>query len=626
MHRLLTLLLTFSLAEARPWTDDVMYFVLTDRFHDGDRANNVPAGSDPLLHDPAQKDIRRYHGGDLRGLELAIQSGYFKDLGVTALWITPPVRNVWKSGPGGGATGYHGYWPQDFLDIDPHLTSATSLKGEPYPDSAEGRMQHYRDFVALAHSMGLKVVQDVVINHAGPVFFYDADGDGSFDHDWHDEWEQPFKRDGYHGNSVWGDIARWNLRRTQPDGPRELLGRNIATRGVLADMAVYGRKGFSGGSLGMNDGEQLECDFHSLRDFWTAPGSGHFDRLVDEFVEIHAFYLLETGVDGLRIDTVKHVHHGFWDAFTERLRNRLGPAAKDKLIFGEVYDSDPEILGRYTWRSDWPARTDPGLDGVLNFQLCDAARDYLRQAGEAHGHAAGIEKAMKTLSGGSDAGRPLFNPNPGLDGKNSREKSITFIENHDALNRFRVAGITAERSDLAQALVMSLPGIPCLYYGAEAALLDPESRPGDQSENGRRTLFGRDRALTPALVKNTTSFRTIARMAALRRAHPALRHGSFAPLWVDAPDSAEDDGIFAFTRETTSGQRLVLVFNAAAAPRSPTLPAAGFPPGTRLAALPVCGESLEKNIEVSPDGKLRPRLAASSAILLHVPTSVRRPK
>jgi glycosidase len=171
-----------------------------------------------------------------------------------------------------------------------------------------------------------------------------------------------------------------------------------------------------------------------------------------------------------------------------------------------------------------------------------------------------------------------------------------------------------------------LPGIPCLYYGAEAALLDPESRPGDQSENGRRTLFGRDRALNPALVKNTTSFSTIARMAALRRAHPALRHGSFAPLWVDAPDSAEDDGIFAFTRGTTAGDRLVLVFNAAAAPRTPILPAADFPPGTRLAALPVCGEILEKNIEVSPDGKLRPRLAASSAILLHVPTSASRPK
>lgn len=615
MFRLFTLLLVISACHARPWTDDVLYFVLTDRFHDGDPANNMPAGSDPALHDPAQKNIRKYHGGDLRGLERAIQSGYFNDLGVTALWITPPVRNVWKSGAGEGAAGYHGYWPQDYLDIDPHLTSATSLDGEPYPDSAEGRMRHYRDFVALARSKGLKVVQDVVLNHAGPVFYYDTDGDGSFDHDRHDEWEQPFKRDGYHGNAAWADIAAWNLRRTQPDGPRELLGRNIATRGVLADLSVYGRKGFSGGSLGMTDGEELECDFHSLRDLWTAPESGHFDRLVDEFVEIHAFYLLEIGVDGLRIDTVKHVHHGFWDAFTERLRKRLGPAAKDKLIFGEVYDGNPEILGRYTWRSDWPARTDPCLDGVLDFQLCYAARDYLGHAGEAHGHAGGIEKAMATLFGDGRA-RPVFNPNPGLDGKNSRQKSITFIENHDALNRFRVAGITEERSELAQALVLTLPGIPCLYYGAEAALQDPDSRPGDPSESGRRTLFGRDRALTPALAKKTGSFRTIARIAALRRAHPALREGDFVPLWVDGPESADDDGVLAFTREQPGGERLILVFNAAAAPRSPALPAGDLPPGTRLTALSLCGEAQPPPVAVGEDGRIRPRVGASSALLL----------
>ncbi len=62
---------------------------------------------------------------------------------MTALWITPPVKNVWRSGYdlGGWKTGYHGYWTQDFLDIDPHLTSAVSMKGEKYPDDAEGRLR-----------------------------------------------------------------------------------------------------------------------------------------------------------------------------------------------------------------------------------------------------------------------------------------------------------------------------------------------------------------------------------------------------------------------------------------------------------------------------------------------------
>ena len=129
-------------------------------------------------------------GGDLRGLEKAVASGYFNDLGVTTLWLTPVVKNVWLSSydSGGCKTSYHGYWAQDWLDIDPHLTSAASLDGKPYSDSPEGRMQHYRDFVKLAQSKGLKVIQDVVLNHAGPVFYYDANGDDVFDVTKKEEW------------------------------------------------------------------------------------------------------------------------------------------------------------------------------------------------------------------------------------------------------------------------------------------------------------------------------------------------------------------------------------------------------------------------------------------------------
>ena len=99
-------------------------------------------------------------------MELALESGYFNALGVTALWITPPVRNVWYSAFDSNdapKTGHQGYWSQDFLDIDPHLVSARSLDGQrEYPDSREGRMQHYKDFVELAHSRGIKVIQDIV--------------------------------------------------------------------------------------------------------------------------------------------------------------------------------------------------------------------------------------------------------------------------------------------------------------------------------------------------------------------------------------------------------------------------------------------------------------------------------
>ncbi len=316
-----------------------MYFAMLDRFCDGDTANNIPAGSDPKLCDPAQNDIDHYLGGDLRGVEMAVRSGYFNKLGVTALWLTPVVRNVWRSGydSGGWKSGYHGYWAQDWLDIDPHLTSRVSLEGNPYPDNAEGRMEHYRDFVKLAHTKGLKVIQDVVLNHAGTVFYYDADGDGAFDVKEKDEWIQPFLKSGNHDNAKWADIPEWNAERAQPDGPRTLLGIDIPTKGMLSRLSSYGRKGYSSDSLGKTDGEEIECDFFSLRDLWTDPKGSDFDALVDEFVEIYNFYLTTVGVDGLRVDTVKHIHQKFWDEFTGRLRKRLCAAAADKLIFGEVY-------------------------------------------------------------------------------------------------------------------------------------------------------------------------------------------------------------------------------------------------------------------------------------------------
>lgn len=625
---LLLALALAAFAEARPWSDDVMYFAMTDRFCDGDPANNVPKGSDPSLHDRTQRDISRYHGGDLRGVEKALQAGYFNDLGVTALWLTPVVRNVWRSGYdlGGPKTGYHGYWTQDFLDIDPHLTSKTSLAGTPYTDDAEGRMTHYRDFVKLAHSKGIKVIQDVVLNHAGPVFYYDHNGDGVFNFQEKDEWIQPFKRDGFHKNAAWANVPGWNVRKTQPDGPRELLGAKIPTRGTLADLGVYGRKGFSHDSLGKSDGEEVTCDFFSLRDFWTAPDGGHFDALVDEFVEIYHFYMTTVGVDGLRIDTVKHVHHEFWDAFTERLRKRLGPAAADKILFGEIYDGNPQRLGQYTWRSDWPTSDAPALDSVLDFNFCFNAREYLRHPGTAFGSPGGLERSLTVRAENDPSGRPFYNPAKGPDGLNSQQKIITFIENHDGLNRFRVAGVSEERNRLAQALLLTLPGIPCLYYGTEFALLDPDGKTGQDGESGRMTFFRRDGGPSMQDVKSSAAFREIASLADLRERLPILRTGKLVPLWVDSPEATGDDGVFAFARASNDGKSfVVVVMNASTEDRMapgddrrihlpPDLKTAGM----RLRPALVTGNSqpqAQQSVSLDAAGSLQFSVPASSLVV-----------
>lgn len=558
---------------ARPWDQDVIYFALTDRFFDGDASNNRPPESDPALYDPTQSDMDLYHGGDFRGLEIALENGYFNALGITAIWITPPLRNVWYAAFDSNdapKTGYHGYWTQDFLDIDPHLTSARSLDGSSeYPDTRDGRMQHYKDFVALAHSKGIKIIQDIVCNHAGPVFYYDNNQNGHFDRDAKSEWMRPFKDDGFYSTARWASTAKWNQQRTEPNDLVTILGQSIELNGTFGRLDSYGRKGMSANSLAASNGEEVICDFLSLRDFWTHEDSPHFDQLVDDFVAVYAFYLEEIGVDGLRIDTVKHVHHAFWDAFTERLRERLEPGhAKKLILFGEVYSGDPSALGQYTYREDWPEDTSPSLDSMLNFQFCYAVRQYLRTGEVSFGTAQEIETSMRARSAIIPDGksRPYYNLVPGLDGLNSADKIINFVENHDGINRFRVRGVSEASNFLANALTLTMPGIPCLYYGTEVALSDDHATVQEDAETGRLTYLPAKLADPFNEARQNTNFQRLASLIELRNTLPALHSSSIRSLWIDRDASRDDDGIYAFIRGAKTEDPIIVVCNAS--PRS----------------------------------------------------------
>ena len=124
-----------------------------------------------------------------------------------------------------------------------------------------------------------------------------------------------------------------------------------------------------------------------------------------------------------------------------------------------------------------------------DFNFCFNARECLRHPGRKFGSPAALGKSLGTRTVPESDNRPFYNPNPGADGLNSLQKMITFIENHDGLNRFRVAGITAERNRLAQALVMTLPGIPCLYYNTDFDLLDRKGAVGHDGETGRMMFY-----------------------------------------------------------------------------------------------------------------------------------------
>jgi len=119
--------------------DDVIYLIMPDRFADGDPANDKPPGS-AAVYDRNQP--RAWHGGDLRGVREHL--GYLRDLGATAVWLTP----IWKNSDG----GYHGYHPVDMYAVDPHM----------------GSLRDYQDLAKQAHALGIKLVMDFVANHVGP--------------------------------------------------------------------------------------------------------------------------------------------------------------------------------------------------------------------------------------------------------------------------------------------------------------------------------------------------------------------------------------------------------------------------------------------------------------------------
>lgn len=607
--------------KTRKWNQDVIYFLLIDRFMDGDPANNIPPGSDPELYDTSQQNLDRYHGGDLRGLELALQNNYFTDLGVTALWITPPVRNTWYSKVE-DKSGYHGYWAQDFLDIDPHVVSRTRLGGGEYPDTREGRLEHYRDVIRLAHQKNIKVIQDVVMNHAGPVFYYDVNGNGQFDQDYTDknnsEWIQPFLPDGRHTNAKWADIGKWNMAKVGPAAGEviKLSGSRpvkLNTSGIFQSFDAYTRKGYRDGSLGKSDGEEVECDFFALRDFWTSKKNPVFDKLVDEFVEIYGFYIQELGVDGLRIDTVKHVHHEFWDAFSERLRKKLpADAARRLILFGEVYSGNPRDLGKYTYRADGTAT--PNLDSLIHFQTNYAIRDFLRVEGNGYKTPNSLVQMIEDAYVTKDnSGRPMYNPKPGLDGLSARQKMVNFAENHDGLNRFRANGVSEQNNLLASALVLTLEGIPCLYYGTEASLIANSKIEGD-SEAGRLTFCKPNDLETLKQTRSNRSFVVLSSLMKYRKSLPALESGQISTLWADSPESPDDDGVFAFARFIQRGNSIatkdsvVVVVNAnekeaksagTTQKRVKLVSRDGKPliaKGARLVRLPVAGQDMTRNL------------------------------
>lgn len=384
------------------WDDQLIYQVVVDRFANGDPSNDVQNGIGP---DP--DDLRRHQGGDWRGLRDRL--GYIEALGATALWISPVVANVDRSGD---EDGYHGYWASDFTTANPRF----------------GDLDELRALVREAHARGMAVVVDVVVNHAGRVFDYDLDGDGMVGVG---EVEPPYQSTPYEVPLLW--TAR----------PHLFDGDGVSFELQAED---YRRRG-----LGLRGEARIYGDFPTgLRDLRTDD-----ERILEALVSTYAWWVAQTDVDGFRLDAVPHVEEAFWPEFGRRLRARLAAMGKHRFfLFGETFDGSPDAQAITT---DDEGDLDSFLDFPLKLQLIDGVI--------LDGNAA--DTAVDALADARTRFRPFEQPGGiGLDPWRSR---VTFVDNHDT---WRIRGDldSFEAARLALLVVFTIDGIPCIYYGTEQEL------------------------------------------------------------------------------------------------------------------------------------------------------------
>ncbi|SFL21437.1 cyclomaltodextrin glucanotransferase [Lysobacter sp. cf310] len=297
-----------------PFASDAVYFVLTDRYVNGDTGNDQreQGGPDPATRSfdrplpdapPGESDNIGYQGGDFKGL--LANAGYIRELGFGAVWLTPIVDNPDQAFTGGdtvtwggafqdrGKTGYHGYWGVDFYRLDEHLPSP----GLDFAGLSAGLRKH-----------GLKTVLDIVANHGSPSFTMPSD--------------QPKFGELYREGVLVADHQ--NLAPDRLDPAHQPLHRYFHSQADLVQLS----------NLDDSRPEVLEY-----------------------FVGAYAQWI-EQGADAFRIDTIRHMPHAFWKAFADRIRAKR----PGFFMFGEAFDYQARNIAPFTWPEN-------GGVSVLDFPL-----------------------------------------------------------------------------------------------------------------------------------------------------------------------------------------------------------------------------------------------------------------
>jgi alpha-amylase len=463
------------------WEASNLYFLLVDRFNNGDKSNdeiikrNLPTGK-----------LRGFEGGDLRGIIKKIDEGYFNRLGINAIWLNPIVEQIHGSvDEGTGNTyGFHGYWVKDWTAIDPSF----------------GTRKDFKELVDKAHKNGIRIMLDAVINHTGPVT--------KIDPAYPDNWVRTSPKCTYDSYRNYIDCT---LVENLPDVLTE-SNENVNLPPFLVEKWK---------KEGRYEQEILELDaFFKKTGYPRAPKYYIMKWLSD--------YIIDFGIDGYRVDTVKHVTEDVWgdfskvckEAFEEFKINNPNKVLDNNSFFmvGEVYGYGIHGKRIYDFGDKKVDYFSNGFDNLINFDFKgDANLDYETLFSKYN------QLVQNELKGGS---------------------VMNYVTSHDDGQPFDKQ---RKKTFEAGTKLLLTPGISQVYYGDESSrILDISGTEGDAT---LRSFMNWEEV--NCKIETKELMQHFQKLGQFRKNHPAIGAGKHQKIAI-AP--------YTFSR-TYKNDKVIVVLN-----------------------------------------------------------------
>ncbi|AGM98512.1 alpha-amylase family glycosyl hydrolase [Streptococcus iniae] len=391
-----------------------------------------------------KNDLKKYHGGDWQGIIEKINDNYLTDMGITAIWISSPVENIDSIDPSNGSAAYHGYWAKDFFKTNKHF----------------GTEDDFKQLIEVAHAKNIKVVIDFAPNHTSTA----ESGDTVFPED-----GALYKN----GNKLGGF----------KDDKNKLFNHEGWTNFQTSENSIY----------------------HSM---YGLADLNNSNPTVDTYMKEAIDKWLDMGIDGIRVDAVKHMSQGWQKNWLSHIYEK-----HNVFTFGEWFS------GHTNDDFDMTTFANNSGMGLLDFRFANAVRSLYT----------GFSAFTMT-----DFYKVLENRDSVTNEVNDQ---VTFIDNHD-MERFATKVNNNQTAiNQAYALLLTSRGVPNIYYGSE------QYATGDKDPNNRGDMPSFDK---------TVAYQIISKLAPLRKTNPALSYGTTEQRWIN-------DDVLVFERKFGNNVALVAI-------------------------------------------------------------------